>query len=173
MNKQSSETATDIERTVMARIKTGQAKMHPRNYYLVLSALGVLVVGLLGFVIAYFMSVITLWLRIQSAAGPAYGARRNLSSMVGAFPWWALLLGIVSLAVIIFFVRKVGRLYKLRLIHLVPAVIIVSLLVGFAFSYSTLPNMLMSHRPHAVCDSSDVNCINADGQGYLRSRHMK
>lgn len=173
MNKPNSETTTAIERNVMARIKTGQAKMHPRNYYVVLSALAVLVVGLLGFVTAYFMSVVTLWLRIQSAAGPAYGARRNLSNLVGAFPWWALALGIVSLATIIFFVRKVGRLYKLRLVYLIPAVILVSLLLGFAFSYSTLPDMLMSHRPQAVCDSSDVNCINAEGQGYLRGRHMK
>jgi len=68
-----------IEENVMSRIKTGKAKMHPRIYFSVLSFLSVLTILLLGVVSAYSMSVLTFWLRIQAAQGPAYGAKRNLA----------------------------------------------------------------------------------------------
>ncbi|MCK9641764.1 MAG: hypothetical protein M0R39_17815 [Prolixibacteraceae bacterium] len=161
-----------IEKNVMAKIQAGQVKMHPKYYYLLLSTISVLAILLLGLVTSYFMSVVTLWIRIQNAAGPAYGARRNLSSLVGDFPWWALVLGILSFVAIVYIVRKVGGLYKIRLIYLAPIVIAVSLILGFAFSYSALPNTFKSHSPHAVCDSNNINC-DTPGQGLMRGRQMK
>lgn len=172
MSKKPLRVDSKIEKNVMAKIQAGQIKMHPKYYYLVISAISILAILLLGFVAAYFMSVVTLWIRIQNATGPAYGARRNLSDLVGAFPWWAMLLGVLSFVVIIFFVRKVGGLYKIRLIYLVPIVIIVSLLLGFGFSYSSLPNTFKNHSPRAVCDSNNINC-DVPGQGLMRGRQMK
>lgn len=172
MSKKPQLVDSDIEKNVMAKIQAGQVKMHPKYYYLALSAISVLAILLLGFVTSYFMSVVTLWVRIQNAAGPAYGARRNLSDLVGAFPWWALALGVLSFVIIIYLVRKVGSLYKIKLVYLVPMVIIISLLLGFGFSYSSLPNTFKSHSPHAVCDSNSINC-GTPGQGLMRGRQMK
>jgi len=172
MSKNPRQQDSKIEKNVMAKIRAGQTKMHPKYYYLTLSVVSVLAVLLLSFVVAYFMSIVALWIRIQNAAGPAYGARRNLSSLVGEFPWWALLLGFLSLATIIYFVRKVSDIYKIRLVYLVPIVIIISLLLGFGFSYSALPNTFKSYSPHAACNGSSVNC-DTPGQGLMRGRQMK
>jgi hypothetical protein len=171
MSKKPQQIDSKIERSVMTKIQAGQVKMHPRYYYLVLSAISIMAILLLGFVTAYFMSVITLWARIQNANGPAYGARSNLSDLAGAFPWWALVLSVLSFVFIIYFVRKVGGLYKIRLVYLVPLAVIFSLLLGFIFSYSALPNTFKSHSPRAVCDSS-ADC-DTPGQGLMRGRQMK
>ena len=138
---------SSIEKNVMAKIKTGQAKMHPKIYYSILSSLGVLMVLLFGFVNAFVMSLVTLWLRIQVAQGPAYGAKRNLANMIDSFPWWALLVGAISLMAAIYFVRKVGNLYKIRLSYLILSVVIVSLFLGLALSYSFAPNIFYGHNP--------------------------
>jgi|SRR5680860_217227 len=138
---------SSIEKNVMAKIKNGQAKMHPKIYYSILSSLGVLMVLLFGFVNAFVMSLVTMWLRVQVAQGPAYGAKRNLANMIDSFPWWALLVGIISLVVAIYFIRKVGNLYKVRLSYLILSVVIVSLLLGLALSYSSAPSVFNRHEP--------------------------
>jgi hypothetical protein len=141
---------SNLEDAVMAKIKSGNVKMRPHYYYVLMAVLGISFVALIGFVISYFMSVVTLWLRIQAATGPAYGARRNFSLLVGNFPWWALILGLVALAVAVMIVRRISSLYKLRLAYLVSIVISAAILLGVAFSYSSLPNTIKSHRPQAV-----------------------
>lgn len=134
-----------IAKSVMAQIQTGQAKMRPRVYYSILTLVGIVSILLFSFVSTYFMSVVTLWFRVQVAQGPAYGARRNLASLIEVFPWWALLLGVISLSGAIYIIRKVGSLYKMKLIHLISLVIVASLALGFIFSYSTLPNAFSRH----------------------------
>ena len=134
-----------IEKNVMVQIQTGQAKMRPRLYYSILTLAGVVSILLFSFVNTYFMSVVTLWLRVQAAQGPAYGARRNLASLIEVFPGWALLLGVVSLAGAIYRIRKVGSLYKMKLVHLISLVVAVSLALGLIFSYSALPNTFNRH----------------------------
>ena len=141
---------SSIEKNVMAKIKTGQAKMHPKVYFSIFNTIGVLMIILFGFVNASVMSLVVLWLRIQGAQGPAYGAKRNLASMIDIFPWWALLVGIVSLIAAIYFIRKIGNLYKMRLIHLVLLIIATSLVLGFALSYSSLPSFFNRHTPASI-----------------------
>lgn len=138
---------SSIEENVMAKIKTGQAKMHPKIYYSILSFLGVLMVLLFGFVNAFVVGLVTMWLRIQAARGPAYGAKRNLANMIDSFPWWALLIGVMSLVAAIYFIRKVGNLYKVRLSYLILSVVIVSLLLGLILSYSFAPSIFYGHNP--------------------------
>jgi len=70
--------------------------------------------------------------------------------MVDSFPWWALLAGAVSLIAAIYFIRKVGNLYKMRLIHLVLLIIAASMVLGFALSYSSLPSFFNRHTPASM-----------------------
>jgi hypothetical protein len=159
---------SSIEKNVMSKIQNGEVKMRPRIYYLIVSVFGGLVIVMFGLVNAYFMSVVTLWLRVGAAQGPAYGARRNLTALLDIFPWWALILGFVSLSVVIYFIRKVGNLYKIRLVHLVVLVVAASVLVGFLLSYSALPNMLNRRGASCVvCNSSSA------GNNGMNHRQMK
>lgn len=168
MNKKPQPKTSTIEKNVMQKIHDKKTVMRPRSYYIYLTALSVVAIGLLVFISVYFMSIATFWLRIQSASGPAYGARQNLAALLGSFPWWALLLGILSLAGIIYLVKKTGRMYKIRLLYLIPLVIIISIVIGFVFSYSDLPRMFNGHRQNLSCSNSDINC-QPTGNGYRRN----
>ena len=48
MSKKPQQIDSRIEKNVMAKIQTGQIKMHPKYYYLALSAISVLAILLLG-----------------------------------------------------------------------------------------------------------------------------
>lgn len=157
MNKNSSKPVSQIEKKVMDQIKTGQVKMRPKIFYSILGILGALTILLFGFVNAYFMSVVTLWMRLQVAQGPAYGVKRNLANLVGTFPWWALLLGLASLVIAVIIIRKVGSLYKIRLAYLIIFVVVVSLVSGFTFSFSALPNAFNRHNPICGVSKNEIN----------------
>jgi hypothetical protein len=172
MSKNNQPTTSAIEQHVMETIRSGQARMRSRAYYLSLGALGMLVVALLGFITSYFMSVMSLWIRIQTAAGPAYGAKRNLATLVDVFPWWALLLGLGSLVGIIYIVRKFGWLYKIRSIYLIPVLIAAFLALGFAFSYSPLPDMLYPQGGTMMQGTTDATS-SSPGNGLMRGQSMK
>src|SRR5665647_3523168 len=110
MNKILRPATSTIEAKVMQKIHTDKPRMRSRFHYLYLSALSVAAIVLLTFITAYFVSIATLWLRIRAAAGPAYGAKQNLALLTSAFPWWALLLGLASLAGVIYLIKKTGLL---------------------------------------------------------------
>ncbi len=149
----SKQNVSDIEKKVMDKIQAGQARIKPRIYFTFLSALSVLAVVLFGFASAYFISIVSLWLRIEAAMGPARGARRNLASLIEAFPWWSLLLGVVSLMMVAYFVRRIGNLYKLKIINIVAIVIAISLAVGLVLSYTSLPSMF--NKKHGFYSTSE------------------
>jgi hypothetical protein len=150
---------SDIEKKVMAKIQDGQVKMRPRLYFSLFSGLSIVAVVLFGFVSSYFVSIVSLWLRIEAAMGPARGARRNLATLIDAFPWWSLILGVVSIAAMVYFVRKVGNLYKIKMVYLIAIVITVSLIFGYMFSYSNIPNTFKKHGYFVNSDSS-INRLN-------------
>lgn len=141
MSKTNQPKASVIEKSVMDQINSGQVHMRRRTYYIALATLSAVIVALLAFASSYFMSIATLWMRIDAATGQAYGAKRNLASMVEAYPWWSILLGLLSLGLVIYMVRKLGNLYKVKLIYLIPAIVILFMALGLALSYSPLPDM--------------------------------
>ena len=161
-----------IKTSVMGKIQKQEIKMKPHYYYTLLSALAVGFIVLAGFISSYAISILSLWLRIQDAAGPAYGAKLNLSNMINGFPWWALLLAIILLVVSIFVVRKVGVLYKIRLAYLVPTILLVVLILGWALSYTSLPKKYYGQHQQYVCSSESVDCYHS-GSSLRRGRQMK
>jgi len=171
MNKQPKK--TNIENTVMTKIKGQEVNMKPHYYYTLLSVLGIGFVALASLVVAYSMSVVTLWLRIQDAPGPAYGAKRNLSSMIDGFPWWALAVGVILLVVSIVVIRKMGNIYRIRLAYLIPLILAAVVLLGFALSYTSLPNTFNDHNQrNNICGIDGTNC-QTRGNGNMRSRQLK
>lgn len=148
MNKDNQKQTSNIKTQVMDKIKSGKTHMHSRLYYIFLGLFSVTSIILLSVSAIYFSSVASLWVRITTSQGPAYGARQNLETLISTFPWWSLLLGLVSLVAVIFLIKKLGRFYKVRLIYLITAVISLFILVGFIASYSNLPNILNNRGPN-------------------------
>ena len=158
MKKQSTK-QSKLQKTVMQKIITDDIKMRPRAYFIALSTLLGTVSFLLTIVFAYSISVLTLWIRIQNASGPAYGARRNLAILLQKFPWWAVLLAFFAMVLVAITVKKIGSLYKIRLPYIIAAVTLIAVILGFALSYSRLPNYHHNNMP-----------IN---RGMMHGRHYK
>lgn len=129
-----------IEVGVMDRIHDNKTHIRSKSYYLLLGLLSIAAIVFMIFIATYCVSVASLWLRLQAAQGPAYRLEQNLSSLLESFPIWALCLGIVSTVSAIYLIRKSGKMYKLRLAYFIPIVAAAIVAVGFAFSYSSLPN---------------------------------
>lgn len=169
MNNKVQTKTSVIQQGVMSKIRKGETHMKPQSFFLLIGALGALSIAFLGSIAAYFMSIATLWLRIQASQGPAYGAKQNMISLMGTFPWWALILGALSLACIIYLIKKTGSMYKLRLIYLIPSIISLFLIVGFLLSYSSVPEMFNSHRQNSRCINGETNCRPLSFR-YIRNR---
>lgn len=128
-----------IENSVMQKIKKGKTYMRPKWYYSLITFLWISLIGLFGFISIYIFSIISFWMRISFAIGPAYGARQNLSILIGNFPWWLTLLSATTLALTIYLVRKHSNLYKIKLAIVIPITIFILLISGMLLSYSNLP----------------------------------
>ena len=163
----------NIEKNVMSRITDDKTVMRPHSYYVYISIFGVSASVLFGFVTVYFASVASLWFRVIAVEGAAYGAKRNLASLIETFPWWAVLLGIASVTAIIYLIKKVGHLYKIRTVYLVFAIVLVSIMLGFMLSYTNLPGLMSGERKNSiVCNIDGADC-SATGSGYGRGRSLK
>jgi hypothetical protein len=162
-------TGNKIETQVMTKVKSGQIKMRPKIYYVLTTVLSAALVAVLATLLSYSISLASLWLRLQSAAGPAYGAHRNLTSLVNSFPWWAVLLSVVALAGLVIFVKKQGSFYRIRLVYLITAIVLLATAVGYGLSYTNLPNTLKQQHGQNACQVSDVSC--QTGQGKQRGQN--
>ncbi len=174
MNKIKQPQTSAIEQGVMDQIQSGQVRMHKRTYYTWLAVLGTATVGLLAIATSYFMSIAILWLRIDAATGQAYGAKRNLASMAEAYPWWSVILGLLLIGLIIYLIRKVGSLYKIRLFVLIPLIVLMFAIFGLALSYTNLPDV-MNHQDTNTTQGqgkqdSQGNNPNPTGNGYRRGQ---
>lgn len=132
-----------IKQTVMGDIKSGRAQMKPKKYYALVSSLWIGLIILLSIVSVYIFSIITFWVRISIIQGPAYGARRNLSTLVNSFPWWLVALSVVMFIGLIYLIKKHSNLYKIRLAILIPISVIILLIAGVSISYI---NPINSHN---------------------------
>jgi hypothetical protein len=158
MSKYKKTATSSIESKVMEQIESGRVKMRPHYYYSLVTVLSVFMVAVLAIALSYLLSLTSLWLRIQTASGRAYGARQNLTSLVNNFPWWAVILALVAIAGLIILVKKIGPLYRIRLVHLIPAIIIVAAIIGYSLSYTQLPNVFKKQHNQAMCSGSNSNC---------------
>ncbi|MEI7689457.1 MAG: hypothetical protein WCI79_00630 [Candidatus Saccharibacteria bacterium] len=160
MNKKTKEIDADIKQKVMSKISGGSVHMQSRSYYIVLAIVGIIAIIGATILATYSISVASLFVRLQISQGPAYGIQNSLNSLLNDFPWLAVLSGILSIMAVIFMIAKSGKMYKIRLAYLVPMVVAVILAIGFALSYSSLPDF--GNR----VPGSDVQNI----RGYQRGR---
>lgn len=125
---------TEISRSVMEQIKKGDVDMRSRSFFTLLTIVAVAVIALLSLAIAYLMSIISFWWRIQTAETMAWGARANLRTLVEGFPWWALLLAVALLALAVWLAKKQGTLYRYKTWTIAVVIVLLSLVAGLAVS---------------------------------------
>ncbi|NCU37580.1 hypothetical protein EOL96_00750 [Candidatus Saccharibacteria bacterium] len=124
----------DISLAVMEQIKRGEVHMKPRIYFTALGFVSIALVLSAGAAIAYLSSILFFWARIESANSMAWGARANLSQSLASFPWWALILSCVLLAIAVILVRRHGHMYRHKTTTVALALIAGSLVVGLLLS---------------------------------------
>ena len=135
---------TDMSESVMKQIKSGKVHMRPRIYFMLVSIASILAAVAAGFVVSYIISIVFIWLRIQSAPGMARGARLNLLELIVNFPWWLTILAGALVGVTYWLVRVHGHLYKIRTLTLTLSIIAASLAVGAVMSIFDIGN---NHTP--------------------------
>lgn len=128
-------TKTPINKAVMEQIKSGQVKMRPRVYFVILSALSIGAAILAGLALTYLSSVMFFWWRVQSAETMAWGARANLGQAIASFPWWALIVAIILLIIITHLVRQHGQLYRHKLSTILLVIVTGAVVFGFVLSF--------------------------------------
>lgn len=136
----------NLEKNIMNKIMKEEVKIKPKVYFVIISALSILSAFVVAVVAAYSISILSLWIRIQNASGPAYGARRNLTTLVDQFPWWAIVFSVIALLAVIVLIKKTGSFYKIKLAYIVTAVLIIASIAGFALSYSQFPNIIKGNN---------------------------
>lgn len=141
---------TQIEKNVMNSIKSGNIYMKPKRYYILITILWTALIGFFSVIAVYIFSIITFLLRVATAQGPAWGARRNLSTLISNFPWWLIILCIAIIAVIIYLARKHSNLYKIRFSVLIPVTIAILFATGFILSYTDLPLLKNNHSQNKI-----------------------
>ena len=132
MSKHISRSASPIYDVVMQKISAGEVKMRSRLHFTLLVVTGGIAAVIAGALMIDLIRIITLSWRVMTASTPAYGARLNLSDMVGVFPWWLLLLASIFAAIAIWLLRRYARLYRFRTSTIVLVVLVVCAVLGVA-----------------------------------------
>lgn len=129
---------TEIQSEVMNKIHSGSVRMRPRLFFTFLWLLGIVASLGAGLAFAYFISILTFLIRIQTASTPAYGARQNLSETIATFPWWSVVLSLLLAGMAFWLLRKYSRLYRYKISTIILIFLIVSVFIGIGLSYTNI-----------------------------------
>ena len=156
------EVATDTGQSVMTKIKSGQVRMRPRLFYVLVSFITGAIILLSSLLVSYLMTIVFFWVRIQTANTMAFGARVKLSEAVSSFPWWALILAGLLFALAVFLIRRQGQMYKHRLSTIVAILLAISLVLGMFLSILGIGG---AHSPNR---NNEIN----QGRGWRSVREI-
>lgn len=132
----------NIEKAVMSRIKSGKVSMKPKIYF-TLASVG-LFVGLVGLTVfsVFMTSIIAFSLRSHGPMG-----QYRLQELLTNIPVWSLIVGVVSLTVAIFILKKFDISYKYNFVTLSIVFILLIIATGLVLNYSGLDEVLRKKGP--------------------------
>ncbi|OHB14531.1 MAG: hypothetical protein A2431_03300 [Candidatus Zambryskibacteria bacterium RIFOXYC1_FULL_39_10] len=120
-----SEEIKNIENNVMDQIQKGKLKMRPKIYFIIGSIL-----TFIGLVVSIVVSVFSIGLiKFVLRSNGILG--HKLDRIFSIFPWWMLILAILSLVVGVLLVRKYDFSYKIDFKKVVILAILAILLSGW------------------------------------------
>lgn len=132
----------DIKENVMEQIRLGRVKMKPRMYFIAGSILTFS--GLVASVIisTFLVGLIRFSLRVH---GPM--AQYRYDQLMANFPWWTVILAVVSLAAGIWLLRQYDFSYKKEPWIILSGFILAILLAGIIIDMAGLNNRLLQGGP--------------------------
>jgi hypothetical protein len=157
----------NITEDVMSQIHRGQVKMRPKWYFVAGSLFAF--IGLAASIIAsvFLLSLIQFVLRSHGPMG-SY----RLDQMLAAFPWWAPVLAIVSLALGVVLLRRYDFSYRKNFLLIAVGFVFAVLVAGFIIDRTGLDDAWLNRGPmrgmmrQYVQPSSDPSVPGA-GQGRM------
>ncbi|OGJ37299.1 MAG: hypothetical protein A2383_01340 [Candidatus Pacebacteria bacterium RIFOXYB1_FULL_39_46] len=142
MSKKIKKTPVDLEKTVMAKVKSGEITMKPR-WYFVLGSLS-MIGGLVGLtMMATFLTNLIFFLIRRR--GPMQGWR--LQFMLSNFPWWVPILAILGIVLGVWLLKKYDFSYQKNFGLIVVGFIIAIFLTGFLIDFWGLNDFWSRHEP--------------------------
>jgi hypothetical protein len=107
MSKTLKTSSADLEKTIMAKVKSNEISMKPKWYFVLGSAL--MIIGLVASSIgAVFLTNLTLFLLRQHGPNGQY----RLQQLLNSFPLWIPVLAVFGIAFGIWIIRKYDFSYK-------------------------------------------------------------
>jgi uncharacterized membrane protein YjjP (DUF1212 family) len=117
---------------IMSQIKQGKIKMRPRIYYILGSIL-----TFIGLASSVFSSIFLFGLlRFSLRTHMGRGVQLKLETMLSNFPWWIIVLAIISLIIGICLIKKYNFSYKIKPIILILGFILALVVGGWIFDMS-------------------------------------
>ncbi len=172
MSKKSKVIPADLEKTIMAKVKSNEISMKPR-WYFVMGAL-LMVAGLVGFSIgAVFLTNLTLFLLRQH--GPM--GQWRLQIILNNFPVWVPVLAVVGIVLGIALLRKYDFSYKKNFWLIVAGFIISIILAAFVMDYLGLNDMWSRQGPmrrfYQQIERQNSPVPGSRGQGWEQERFYR
>lgn len=123
-NMNNSDKNNKIKEIVLAKIKSGQAKMKPRWHFILKSVLLISGIIILSIALFYLASFILFVLRQTGVLfAPAFGLR-GIGAFFISLPWILILISIIFVAVLEILVKQYSFAYRKTLLYSLGAIII-------------------------------------------------
>ena len=127
-----------ITKNIMEQIKQGKIKMRPRGYYVLGSILTFLGLVFSVAVSTFLFSLLRFSMRTQYGKGIQY----KIDTAISIFPWWLMILGIISLVLGIWLIKKYNFSYKIKPVILIIAFILLLFLSGWILDLTGVNDVL-------------------------------
>ena len=165
MSKTHKITPVDLEKAIMAKVKSNEISMKPRWYFIFGSFLTM--AGLVGFSIgSIFLTNITLFLLRRH--GPM--GQWRLEQMISSFPWWVPVLAIVGSGLGIWMLKKYDFSYKKNFWLIVGCFVISIALAAFVLDYSGLNDIWSRQGPmrrfYQKIENQNIILPKGSGRGW-------
>lgn len=127
-----------IKAGVQEAIKTGQAKMRPRSYFIARTTLLIIGAVLLALLLIYLVSFIFFMLRVTGVwFVPAFGAA-GIMPFVLALPWLLILVAIIFIITLEWVFKRYSLAWRKPLLYSAVGIVILVLVSGFAVAQTSL-----------------------------------
>lgn len=132
----------NVLENVMDQIKQGKIKIRPKGYYVIGSILTF--IGTIFSIVS--SSFLFGLLRFSMRAHYGRGAQYKIDSAISNFPWWIVILAILSLSLGIWLIKKYNFSYKIKPVFLIVSFVFAILISGIAIDLTGF-NESLYRRP--------------------------
>ena len=139
---------TEIKEKVFAKIRSGEAWMRPRLYFVLRIAL-LAALAVIAFVLAIFVLSFAFFSIHESGEQFLLGfGQRGLLAFVALFPWWSFLLTALLILLIDHLLRYFKFGYRVSILEIFLVALVVVMVGGVAINFTPLHSSLLDSADH-------------------------